>query len=264
MEAGPLGLVDIAADTGCEGICLFVESPPAPGESADSPNRLFPTVTQATKAEMKARLAGQGIEIWNIEYFPIASGVSVETYRPALELGAELGGRLAVTHLHDQDEQRGIDSLGRLCDLTAELGLEVGLEFMGLSPACNSLERAVHYVNQVGRANLGVAVDALHLVRTGSTVEQVAALLPEMVAYAQICDGPHGRIEADYLPEAMDRMMPGEGVFPLADLVKALPHTARMDVEVPSPTMQQQGVTALDRARLAVAATRKLLAACGQ
>ena len=41
-------------------------------------------------------------------------------YREALALGAGLGARRAVAHIHDPDQSRAVDRLGQLADLAAE------------------------------------------------------------------------------------------------------------------------------------------------
>ena len=130
---------------------------------------------------------------------------------------------------------------------------------MGLSAGCNSLARAAYFIDAVGRPNAGIAVDALHLVRTGGTPGDVAALAPRYFAYAQVCDGSGLALSSDYLPEALDRLIPGEGDFPLVPLIEALPLATALDVEVPSPRRAAAGIPALERARQAVAATRRLL-----
>ena len=49
------------------------------------------------------------------------------------------------------------------------------------------------------------------------------------------------------------------GVFPISDILDALPAATLIDVEVPSRSKQQNGIPALERIRPAVQATRALL-----
>lgn len=248
-DVSPLELVPIAAEADCDGVCLFVESPPGFG---------FPLVTPGMRGELRARLREHQVRVTNLEFFSLTEAVDLERFRPALGLGAELGARLAVTHIHDPDPVRATDCLGRFAELAGEYGLQLGLEFMALTPGCTSLAAAAGFVRRVGCANLGIGVDALHLARSGATPAEVAALAPGMVAYAQLCDGPllPAGIEAldpaRYAEEAFDRLPPGQGVFPLAELLRALPPGAALDVEVPMPRLAAQGVSARQRARLAV------------
>ena len=264
-DASPLELVTIAAEVGCGAVCLFVDSPADAAPGQDLPAVQFPAVTPALAGAMKARLADCGVVVTNIEFFPLGPETRLEAFRPRLALGAELGARLAVTHVHDSDPHRAVDTLARFGQLAAEYGLQVGLEFMGLSPACASLAKAVALVTAAGQANIAVAVDALHLQRTGGTPAQVRALDPGLIAYAQLCDGPAladptTALDTErYLAEAFDRLAPGEGVFPLPELVRALPADNWYDVEAPSPTLAARGIAPLERARRAVDAARQLL-----
>lgn len=258
MEASPVELVGIAADVGCQGVVVFTHVP-AVGLPNGRPSRAFPLVTPATKRDMQAALRDYAISVGNVEFFPIKADVDVATYREGLALGGELGAARAVTHVHDTDSARAAENLGRLVDLAQEYGLSLGLEFMGLTPGCDSIHKAAWFVEQVNRPNLGIAVDALHLARTGGTPADIAALPAHYFAYSQICDGHGLHRSADYLPEAMDRQMPGDGDFPLLAMIEALPERAALDVEVPSPTLADQGRSAFERAREAVKRSRALI-----
>jgi sugar phosphate isomerase/epimerase len=259
MEASPVELVAIAADVGCQGVVVFTHVP-AVSLPDGKPSRAFPLVTADTKRAMQQALRARHISVGNVEFFPIKADVAVESYRDGLALGGELGAARAVTHVHDTDPARAVENLGRLADLALEYGLSLGLEFMGLTPGCDSIHKAAWFVEQVKRPNLAIAVDALHLARTGGTPADIAALPAHYFAYSQICDGRGLHRSTDYLPEALDRLMPGDGDFPLLAMIEALPLTAALDVEVPSPTLANQGVPAPERARRAVQLARGLVA----
>ncbi len=261
IEASPPELVSIAADLGCQQVCVFVVSPEVLLSEQDVPAGRFPVVTPGGKREMLERLNGTGLSVSNIEFFPLGPAVEVDAYREALELGAALGARRAVCHIHDPETQRAIANFGRLCEMAADCGMEVGLEFMGLTPACNCLQRARYFIEQTGVDNAGIAIDALHLVRTGGSVADVQQLPPRLISYAQICDGAGRQITSDYFPEALNRVIPGEGVFPLRELIAAIPDQTPLDVEVPvsDETLRQRGESEIEHARRAVSATRALL-----
>ncbi|MFA7588323.1 MAG: sugar phosphate isomerase/epimerase, partial [Novosphingobium sp.] len=218
----------------------------------------FPLVSHVNLQAVLDKMTQTGVGIGNIEFFPVREGFDLEGYRKGLALGGELQAQRAVTHIHDDDDSRAIDALGRLCDMAAEYGLALGLEFMGLTPACNTAERAAWFVKQVGRSNIGIGADALHLARSGGTPTDIAALPAELFQYAQICDGKGHHVKAHYLDEAVDRMVPGKGEWPLLAFVEALPLATAIDVEVPMLSAQNQGITAHERARAAVMATRAL------
>lgn len=257
-DLSPIELVEMARKVGCEEVVVFTHIPVAALPGDDAPT-LFPVVERGAVPGMLKALKDTGVTVGNVEFFPITSKVPVETYRESFEIAAAIGAKGAVTHIHDRDDSRAVENLGRLCDLGAEYGLRIGVEFMGLSPACASLARGLWFVQQVGRDNIGVGIDALHLFRTGGTAEMVRAADPAFMTYAQICDAGSMDVTGDYLHEALERSLPGDGVFPLADFVAALPDTISIDVEVPSAKRIAAGLSALDHARNAVNLSRKLL-----
>jgi sugar phosphate isomerase/epimerase len=253
-------LVSIAQRTGCRHVCIFVNATLPGDDSAALP---FPVVDSRIKRRLINNLRQSDISVANVEFFPIAAQSNVESYRAALELAAELGARCAVTHLYDPHVTRTCDKLGKLCEIAGGCGLRVAIEFAGLTAGCSSLGEAVSYVHRVGRENLGIAIDALHLVRTGGTAADVAALEPRHIAYAQICDGHGVHCSRDYLPEALNRLVPGEGDFPLASFVQSLSPSLTLDVEVPVSQLPN-GLSALEHAQRSVEGTRQVLASIGR
>lgn len=259
LEAGPIGLVDIAAQVGARSICIFVHEPEEALPGRKGPRVRFPTLDKQSKPEMLARMRDSGITVSNLEFFPLSAQVDVCRFGAALELGREVGGQCVVTHIHDPDFSRAVATLGSFCELARRFELSVGLEFMGLSPPCASIAKAKEFLLAARQGNLGIAVDALHLVRTGSKPAELAGLAPSQIAYAQLCDGKHLQPRSDYLDEALDRELPGEGCFPLREMIEALPPSIRIDVEVPSETRKKQGMSPLERASSAMLASRRLI-----
>lgn len=262
-ELSPVELVELAAQVGCEEVCLFTHIPMAALPGDDAPT-LFPVVTRALVPDLRTALSAHGVGVGNVEFFPVTQGLDLDIYREGFEVAAAIGAQRAVTHIHDADDARAVDMLGRLGEMAAVHGLRLGLEFMGLTPACASIERAAWFVAQVGHQHVGIGADALHLVRTGGVPANVARIAPELFTYAQICDGAGLQVTGDYLHEALERKLPGDGDFPLAAFVAALPVGVAVDVEVPSATRIATGMPALGHAREAVARSRDLLKALGQ
>ncbi|NRD90241.1 hypothetical protein C8024_13390 [Sphingopyxis sp. BSNA05] len=229
MEGGPEGLVHFAAEAGLDGVCLFTATPrDANGQT------MFPVVDAATASSFKRLLRDHQMNLVNAEYFPVMAAQDVADYLPAIGLAAELGARRLVSHIHETDAHRAEDQLAKLCLLALDHGMEVGLEFTGFSAGCHGLQDAVALHGCVDRPNLKIAIDALHLFRTGGDLAQLQAVDPAIIGYAQLCDGPDFRLSDAYLDEAMNRMVPGEGIFPLAELVALLGPQVDIDIEVPN------------------------------
>ncbi len=250
IETDPVSFVAIAAQTGCQRISVFTRQP--------GDHSAFPLVTRANKPGFVAALREGGIEVAGIESFLLTPVTGVQAFEPALELGAELGARYAGAQLFDNDESRVVENLSALCDMAARLELQVAVEFMPLSPAWKTLAEVTALVARVAHPALAIGIDTLHLFRSGGSPDDVAALAPGLAGYAQLCDSADLSVTSDYAAEAVgNRLAPGDGVFPLAAFLRALPRGTALELEVPQPARQP----ALERVRHAVAGARKLIEA---
>ena len=226
VEATTLEYIDIAADSGCQRVSLFVRQPGAQGR--------FPLTTRENFAVVRERLRATGLQVANIECFMLVPGVDVETFRPELELGAELGARGATALLYDNDEARVRDNLSQLCRIASQAGVRINVEFMPLAPLGKTIGAAVALIEQIGAANLGLCVDLLHLIRSGGTPADVAALDPQLINCVQLCDSIDLGAHSDYAHEAgAERLAPGDGKLPVQDFLKSVPTSALLELEVP-------------------------------
>ena len=252
IEVDPLEYVSIAARAGLDTVSLFVNPMGSIQGSC--------LTTPETSGAMLKQLMTNGVKLANIECFPLAPGLDVNGYRSHIELGASLGASSATVLLYDADESRVIDNLSRVCEIAAESGLRVGVEFMPLAPGWKTLEETVTLVEKVNKPNLGIGIDLLHLIRSGGTPEAVAATDPRYIAYAQLCDSNDLSVTEDYADEASHhRLTPGDGKFPIVAFLQALPRGTPLELEVP----QKSAVPARERVEAIVSATRRQIAKAG-
>jgi sugar phosphate isomerase/epimerase len=252
VEVGPLEYVDIAAASGCQFVSLFVRQP--------GPQAKFPLTTRDNCTAVSAKLRKSGVQVGSVECFMLVPNVDVEQYRPELQLGAELGAKGATALLYDNDEARTLRNLTRLCQIAAEVGLRINVEFMPLAPLGRNICDAAALVDKVGAPNLGLCVDLLHLIRSGGTPADVAAVDPQRIFCAQLCDSMDLSVTNDYVREAgVERLAPGDGKFPVQDFLRALPAQTLIELEVP----QSPELPAAERVQRIVAAARKQMALAG-
>jgi sugar phosphate isomerase/epimerase len=159
--------------------------------------------------------------------------------------------------IFDPDEARAIESFRRLGELAASYGLTPSIEYA----AYKTPEALFDTLRIIERAGFGaLSIDPLHLVRSEASFDVIRGLDPNLVGYAQLCDGPASATEAEYQREmAEDRLAPGEGAFPLAEIVDLVPPGRPLSLEVLTQRERLAGVPAEARARCAVEAARKLL-----
>ncbi|MBK7949775.1 MAG: sugar phosphate isomerase/epimerase [Deltaproteobacteria bacterium] len=109
------------------------------------------------------------------------------------------------------------DALGPFCERAARGGRTVALEFLP-GTGIPDLERAVRILESVGASNLGIALDTWHWARSRASLADLRALPPGAIADFQISDRSAAQ---DTLPDSVQwgRLLPGEGVLPLAEIV---------------------------------------------
>jgi sugar phosphate isomerase/epimerase len=253
LDASAIELIAIAGRLGCDHVCLFTHVP-------DPIAQLFPRVGEGDVPAVSAALREAGVSLCNLEVFPLDHDPDWAGFERSLAVGQALGATRATVHIHDIDDREGAAMLARFCDIAAGFGIIAGLEFNGFS-AVRTLPQAAAILGAANRPNASLVCDMLHLVRNGCTPADMAAER-DRIGYVQLCDGPIERAESEVWHEAIrERGLPGEGEFPLAAALATLRPDTLIDVEVPQHAARKAGVTALDRARRAVEATRKLVTA---
>lgn len=259
-DLDPVALIRLAGEEGCPLVSLFgfdgASVLPARNAGLGYPA----AVTPETKRTVQQALADNGVKIDGIEFFPITAQVDFELYRPALAQARELGAARVVCHLFIEDDALVIDRLGAFCELAAAEGLKVSTEFCPMTPGNPTLARATWLADALGRDNFGIGLDMLHLVRSGGTVAQVAALEPRHFGAVQICDAKGRHAADDYFAEVHNREVPGEGDLPIREMLDAVPAMLPIEVEVPAAHRLAMGVGSAAHVRDALAAARALVA----
>ena len=244
-EVLPPDVPAIAAAAGFDSISLRLNSP---RPAVPSPPMIGDT---AMRRATRRCLNDSGVRLLNIEAVLLKPDTDVASYAELFESAAYLGAEGALVVGLDSDEARLIDRFAALAELGATYKLAMQLEFMVFSDV-KSLPQALRIVRGAGAATAGVIVDALHLQRTGGTPADVAATEPTLLAGLQLCDGPE-TIDADTIvTEARcDRQFLGDGAFPLAELLAAVPEGLPVALEIPAERLRLRGESALQRAQRA-------------
>jgi sugar phosphate isomerase/epimerase len=217
-------------------------------------------VTQANKRETLDALAETGVTVDGVEFFPLTEAVDLNSYAAALAIGAEIGATRASSHIFITDDGLVIDKLGKLCDLAKAQGISrVSSEFCPLTAGNPSIQRGKWLVDQLGRADFGIGMDALHAVRSGCTAADIAALDPRYFGITQICDAIGAHVSSDYVADAHRREVPGQGDLPLVELFNAVPAAIPIEIETPAAHRRAAGVSAAEHVRDVIAGTRKIV-----
>lgn len=243
-----LELVEIAGTLECAAVSLFVRPLPLGPyrDLVDDP---------AARREVIAALRDTGLEVGIVEPFMLDETPDWSGMERTAALAAELGGDINALAF-DHEPARLRESMGRLARIARSHGTRMTIEGFSLSTVRTPAEALA--LAEASGEHVGVTVDTLHVMRTGGTWADVAAVPPERIFHVQLADGP-AQAPADLAVEAVSgRLPPGQGEFALDRLVPLLPAHARIAVE--APFAAPAGATALERGRILVAATRALLA----
>jgi sugar phosphate isomerase/epimerase len=138
----------------------------------------------------------------------------------------------------------------------------VCLEF-AIYTGVRTLADAARMIARSERTNASVLIDALHWSRSGGVLADVATVDPSRLRYAQLCDAsadmPGPTDTARLIAEARTgRLLPGDGVLPLRELISALPIDTPLAIE--APVRATAHLPALERAQRAHQALSSLLA----
>jgi sugar phosphate isomerase/epimerase len=266
LRLSPPELVTTAAEAGYDFVGVRVKAVTA-GE------RQYPMEPGSPMSrETLRRLDDTGLRVRDVEFLTLGPDTGPDDWRPALEAGAALGASTFSVVGVDGDRGRLTDTLARLTADGAPYGIRPTLEPISYQPVGRVADAAA-----IARAaGAAVLLDALHIQRGGSSLADVRALEPGLVPCIQLCDGPlavpeHLELPAE-LPLGMradgsvlqvearvQRQVVGEGEFPLAELVAAVPAGTPLSVEVPHATLQAR-LTAAEFAAHNLRAVRALLA----
>lgn len=202
--------------------------------------------TDSVATEVRRRLRDTGLTALDME--PVFITAEGDHGERMVEAAATVGARNLLVVSRGIDDDQFSDRFGALCDLAADHGIGCSLEFMRFM-SIRDLPQALAVLDTVDRPNAGVLIDNLHLDRTGATSADVAAIAPERLPYAQLCDAPAGAPDDLYLEAVDGRRTLGAGGLPIDDLVAALPTSTALSMEIRSAELRRSFPDPTERAR---------------
>lgn len=116
--------------------------------------------------------------------------------------------------------KQAVENYRKAAEMAKPYNIVIVLEFMQFGTFISSLPAALWMVRQVSHPNLRVCLDSYHLWAGRSKMQDLDDLRPGEVANFHINDVKAGK-PRELLGDA-DRVMPGEGEIPLAEMVRKL------------------------------------------
>ncbi|MFT4056344.1 MAG: sugar phosphate isomerase/epimerase [Novosphingobium sp.] len=226
-EFGAVDVIEAGAAAGFDAVGLWVDP--------------LEWTAQHTR-DSRAALQRTGLPVLDVEVVWIRPDTTLDDHRKVLDVGAELGAA-NVLCVSSHEEGETIERLSALCRHAEGSGMRVALEF-GIFTEVKDLTQALGILDRVGHPLRAVLVDPIHVDRSGTTVEQIAAIDPALLPYAQFCDARAERPDpANFdavITDAIDlREQPGEGALPLAAMLQALPQGIPLSLELRSAALRE-------------------------
>ena len=245
LAADPEAFIGAAADAGW----------PATGVWFDPD-----TWDDARTRRVADRLGSSGLAAVDMEVIRIGS--DGDCGERLVDAAAEIGARniLAISSLADADATA--ERLAQLCQRAAPAGIRVCIEFMRFTEV-GDLGDALDVAARTGEPNVGVLCDLLHVVRSGTTLDAIAAADHELFPYVQWCDAPaepEGWSTRELVIDALDaRSIPGEGQLPTAAFEALFADEVPFSMEVRSRHLREAFPDPTERAAQLLWGTRAAL-----
>jgi sugar phosphate isomerase/epimerase len=252
----PVDYVRLAAELGCQHVSTALD--PVPGYNPFNYPGWSLSKDKALRRDMVAAMDDTGVTISLGEGLGVFPGKDVSEHEADLDAMAELRVERLNTLSFDPDLQRSFDQFARLTEMAARRGIPTLHEFVPIFTVTD-LPTAVRAAKHVG-GDFALVIDTMHLMRSGSTPADLAALDPALIGYCQLCDAPRIPTNPDYLDEAMyERLPPGAGDARVAEVLRLLPKHVVVSLEVPQRSLVEKGVGARERLAPLLETTRRML-----
>ena len=236
LNASPAELAGIAAEGGYDYFSMrqiYMGLPEEPDYDLSKNKKLM--------AETKHIMAETGIRLLDIELARIVDNVDPARYEPAMQTAVELGGKHVLSSIWTNDRELYMARFAQLCDLAAQYGLTVELEYVPIA-AVRDLAGVVEVLKEVNRDNAGILVDIHHFHRAGDKPEVLAALPRNWFHMVHLCDAvaeiPEDNAEMTRILRE-DRSFLGEGGIDVKTILAALPQVP-YSIELPKLSYSSQ------------------------
>lgn len=238
MHATTPELIEAAAKAGF-GYCGIRLIAPRAGDPVDNIDRLW-----LDRRQLLDIIERVGIKVLDVDTVLITPLTEVPDLARHIELAALLGAKFLLVAGGDADYERFLGNLAALARLAAEYGMTCALEAVPYTYV-RSIGDCRKVIFDLAIDNIVPLVDSLHLHRSGWTVDMLTAEEFEAMPYVQLCDGPYempNEPKARRIESRQQRLLPGEGEFPLWPLVEKFHPKKLISIEAPNPRFQAMSI----------------------
>lgn len=214
----------------------------------------------ALLADTKAAMAETGVGVFDMEIVRIGADFDIGSMAPFLDICGDLGVKAILVAGDDPDRSRLTASFAEFCMAALPFGIRPSLEFMPWTSVPDA-RTALGIVEGAGQDNGAVLVDALHVARSHTSLQDLAAIPAGRLCYAQACDAPAEVPTTDrelIFTARRGRLLPGQGGIDLVGIFRQLPSDLPISVEIPNAS-RIKAIGVREWARLARETTLQML-----
>jgi sugar phosphate isomerase/epimerase len=175
--------------------------------------------------ETRQAIADTGLKIHDIELVRIVDSLDPRTLMPTFEIAAELGVHHVLSSIWTDNIPLATELYAQLCEIGRGYGLNISLEFVTWAKVTN-LRGALEVLRAANQENARLAIDLLHVSRSHVSVQELAAVPPELYSFVHLCDGaaeiPTTEEGLIYTGRA-ERLYCGEGGIDIIGYLNVLP-----------------------------------------
>jgi len=242
LAADPAAFVDAAATAGWKATGIWHDAA---------------SWTDHTTTEVRRRLDDHGLAAIDMEV--VRMGTDRDRGEALIDAAAAVGARNVLTVSSFEDPTETADRFAQLCEQASVAGIRVCIEFMRFTTV-RTLADALEIVRLADQPNAGILLDLLHVVRSGTTFDEIITADPALFPYAQCCDGPTEPRSWDVrglVTDALDdRSITGEGALPVHEFDQLFAPHVPFSVEVRSKALRDAFPDPVERARHLLNATQ--------
>ncbi len=216
--------------------------------------------TAETASEVRRRLDDSGLVAVDMEV--VRMGPNGDCGEALIDAAAEVGANNILAISTFTDPAQTAARFAELCRRAAQVGIRFCIEFMRFTTV-RTLGDALDVVHRAQQPNAGILVDLLHVARSGTTFDEIAAADPSLFPYAQWCDGPAEPVGLDtkgLIEDALDdRSVPGRGALAVTEFEQLFDPGVPFSLEVRSKWLRDAYPDPVERARHLLAGTKAAL-----
>ena len=225
-------LIYIAARAGYDAVSPRFIQMNVPGEFVQSP------VAKQMVRATKTALGTTGLKVLDVELARITEDCDPRSFEAACELGGELGAKRMIMSAWTTDRTDRnfiVDCYAETCDIAADYGLSVDLEFPSFS-RLRTLDETLDIVRAADRPNGGILVDTLYLHLSRVDLAELLHVPSELLNFLHISDALPGIADTrqGMIQLARDaRLYPSEGCIDFKGIIERMP-VVDYSIELPN------------------------------